>query len=264
MDFINRPIDAAIQIGIALVIAVAGFFITKLLVHLVEKALKKTSMDDSLILFFKRVTRIVFYCVFAIAVLTQLGVNPTGLIASFSAALVACALALKDNLSDVASGIIILFTKPFVTGDFIVFGEHQGYVQKIDLMHTIILTYDDTDVVIPNRMLTTQQINNYTAHPEYRVQVFIPISYETDLDRAKEIILDTMLHADKVILDNEKFTPKVRLEHFQESSLEIIARCYVNFKDYWPVYYYLTENIKKNLEKEGILIPFNQLDVHLK
>jgi len=248
----------------SLAILVAGFFITKLIAYLFGKAMQRTKVDPSLINFFKRVIRIVCYIIIVISALANIGISTTGLIAGFSAAAAAFALALKDSLSDIASGVVILFTRPFKTGDFIEFDDHRGYVEKIDLMHTYMRTYDDTNVIIPNSNITTTKVNNFTTNPEVRVQVFIPISYDADFDKVKEIITKRMRKTDKVILDNEKYTPVVRLEHYQESSLEVIARCWVNFKDYWPVYYSLTENIKKDLEANDLVIPFNQLDVHIK
>lgn len=248
----------------ALLILAIGIIVTKIIVFLFERAMNRTKVDKSLILFFKRCMRFVCYIIISIAVLSHLGLSTTGIVASFSAVAAAFALALKDSLSDVASGVVILFTRPFVTGDFIEFADKKGYVEKIDLMHTFIRTYDDTNVIIPNHTITETQVTNYTRNPEMRVQVFVPIPYEADLEKVKKIIRDTMLKTESVILNQEKFTPVVRLEHFQDSSLEVIARCWVNFSDYWKVYYHLTENIKLNLEKEGILIPFNQLDVHIK
>lgn len=261
--FWGVAIDIGLKVGGALLIVVIGFFAARLIAYLFGKAMMKTKVDISLINFFKRIIRIVCYIIIAISALSHLGISTTGIIASFSAVAAAFALALKDSLSDIASGVVILFTRPFKTHDFIEFDDHRGYVEKIDLMHTYIRTYDCTNVIIPNSNITTTKVNNYTTNPEYRVQVFIPIAYDADFDKVKEIVVERMRKTDKVILDNEKFAPVVRLQSYQDSSLEVIARCWVNFADYWPVYYSLTENIKKDLEANGLVIPFNQLDVHI-
>ena len=262
--FWNVGYEFLFRIGGSILIVVIGFFAARLITYLFGKAMMKTNIDVSLINFFKRVIRIVCYVIIAISALSNLEISTTGIIASFSAVAAGFALALKDSLSDIASGVVILFTRPFKTDDFIEFDDHKGFVEKIDLMHTYMRTYDDTNVIIPNSNVTTTKVTNYTTNPEVRVQVFIPIAYEADFDKVKEIVVDRMKKTDKVILDIEKFTPVVRLESYQESSLEVIARCWVNFKDYWTVYYSLTENIKKDLEANDLVIPFNQLDVHLK
>ena len=259
----NIWIDALINIGEAVLILLIGFLITIIITKLFVKGMQKTQVDPSLINFFKRVIRIVCYVIIFISALSQLGISTTGIIASFSEVAAAFALALKDSLSDIASGVVILFTRPFVTDDFIEFDSHKGFVERIDLMHTYIRTYDDTNVVIPNSNITTTKVTNYTKNPEIRVQVQIPIPYETDFDRVKEIVLSVVRRTDNVILDVEKFTPQVRLERYLDSSVEVVSRCWTKFENYWKVYYFLTESIKKELEKNDILIPFNQLDVHI-
>ena len=255
--------DFVINLALTLLIILLGLVAVGIIVRIFRKAMKKANMDPSLVSFFVRCIRAASYIIITISALSKLGISTTGIIAGFSAAAAALALALKDSLSDIASGIVILFTKPFVTGDFIDIGEHMGFVQKIDMLHTNILTYDDTNVIIPNSKITSSQVNNHTAHPSVRVQIVLPLSYETDFDKAKEIILNTIMSTDKVILNDEKHKPAVRLEHYLDSSLETMVRCWTEFENYWTVYYSLTENIKKNLEKEGIFIPFNQLDVHI-
>ncbi len=259
----NISFDFMLKIAGSLAILIIGIILSRLIAYLFGKAMKKTNVDISLINFFKRVIRIIGYIIVIISALSNLGISTTGIIASFSAVAAAFALALKDSLSDIASGVVILFTRPFKTNDFIEFDEHRGYVEKIDLMHTYIRTYDDTNVIIPNSNITTTKVNNFTTNPEVRVQVFIPISYDADFDKVKEIVVKRMRNTDKVILNIEKFTPVVRLEKYQDSSIEAIARCWVNFRDYWQVYYSLTENIKKDLDANNLIIPYSQLDVHI-
>lgn len=263
MDFWKEWGGLITTVIFTILIVVVGFFVTKLLAYLLCKALRRGNVDESLVKFFKRVTYVVCTIIIVISALSQLNISTTGIIASFSAVAAAFALALKDSLSDIASGIVILFTRPFMTGDFIEFDQHKGYVENIDLMHTYIRTYDDTNVVIPNSNITTTKVTNYTQNPEIRVQIFVPIPYEADFDKVKEIIVPIMENTDKVILNIDKYKPVVRLEHYMDSSIEAIARCWCNFKDYWPVYYHLTETIKKELTANGIIIPYNQLDVHI-
>ena len=258
----NMSYDFLLKLCGAVLIAVIGFFLTRLIAYLFGKAMKKTNVDISLINFFKRIIRIVCYIIIVISALSNLGISTTGIIAGFSAVAAAFALALKDSLSDIASGVVILFTRPFKTNDFIEFDDHRGFVERIDLMHTYIRTYDDTNVIIPNSNITTTKVNNFTTNPEVRVQVFIPIAYDADFDLVKEIITKRMRKTDKVILNNEKFTPVVKHEKYQESSLEVIARCWVNFKDYWTVYFDLQRDVKLAFDKNGITIPFPQVDVH--
>jgi len=261
-EFKKRLMDYLPTLGTVAAILIIGFLLTMLIVFIAKKAMKKAKLDPSLAGFFVRLIRIVSYSVIVIAALTQLGVSTTGLIAFFSAALAAVALALKDSISDIASGIILLFTRPFVTGDFIEFGSYKGFVQKIDMVHTKLLTYDDTNIIVPNSRITSTEINNYTAHPQMRLVLNVPVSYTADIDKTKQVLMDTV-KTTPLILTDEQYTPQVRLEEFGESSLNYSLRCWCDFKDYWTVYFSLTEAVKKALDKNGISIPFNQLDVHI-
>lgn len=260
--FGQQLLDFLPTLGIALVIGAVGILVTILIVHIAKKAFKKSKLDPSLAAFFIRLIHVLCYVMIAIAVLSRLGVSTTGLIAFFSAAMAAVALALKDNISDIASGIVILFTRPFVTGDFIEFGSYSGFVQKIDMIHTKIRTYDDTEVIVPNSKITTSEVNNYSSDPEIRVVIDVPISYTADIDKTKEVLYQVASTTDK-ILTNEKHTPQVRLQKYGESSLDFVVRCWCSFEDYWAVYYQLIEGIKRALDENDIPIPYNQLDVHI-
>lgn len=250
------------DLGAALIIALVGVLIAFIAVRVTHKALARHKVDPSLASFICRTERIMIYIFTLFAAMSSMHISITGLVAFFSAAAAAVALALQGRLSDIASGIILLFTKPFVTGDFIEFGKYQGFVQKIDLIHTDILTYDGTNVIIPNSVIAGAEINNYTAHPQVRVTVNVPIPYDADVEKVKDVLYDVMLNTE-LILREEQYAPKVRLEKFGDSALEFTTRCFCEYKDYWTVYYSLTENIKSALDKNDIAIPFNQLDVHL-
>lgn len=244
------------------VFIVLAIIAIKIIIALLRKTANRKDMDPSLLKFFIRVIWIAGWVIIAMRVMSLLNFSGAGLIAAFSAAAAALALSLKDNVTDITGGIVILFSKPFVTGDFIEFADHKGYVEKIELMHTYIRTYDDTNVIIPNRVLTTNEVNNYTTNPEVRVQIFVPISYEADFEYVKKILFNICINTDNVI-NNEKFSPKVKLERFSESSVDLVVRVWTNFTNYWQVYYDLMESIKKEFENKDIVIPYNQLDVHL-
>lgn len=258
----QKVLDYLPTVGFTALIILGGVLLTLLITKIMRKAMAKSKLDPSLISFFVRAVRIVLYVLVLIAALTKLGVSTTGLIAFFSAAAAAVALALKDNISDVASGIIILFTRPFVTGDFIEFGNFKGTVLQIDIIHTKLLTYDDTNIIIPNSRITSNEINNYTNHPEMRVVVKVPVSYTANIDDVKSVLLSTAAKT-ALILTDEAHTPQVRLEQYGDSSLDFTVRCWCNFPDYWTVYYSLTESLKKALDDNRIPIPYNQLDVHI-
>ena len=250
------------DLGGALVITVIGTIISIVLVSLTRKALQRKKVDPSLVDFISRCVRLLIYAFTLLAAMSALHISITGIVAFFSAAAAAVALALKDRLNDIASGIVILFTKPFVTGDFIEFAKYSGFVQKIDVMHTNIRTYDGTNVIIPNSVISNAEVNNYTTHPQIRVTITVPIPYDANIKQVQTILTDVIERTD-LVLDDEKYPKKVRLEKFGESALEFTVRCYCEYKDYWTVYYALMEGIKNTLDQNKIAIPYNQLDVHV-
>lgn len=246
----------------ALIIAAIGIILAFIIVRLARKAMERKKVDPSLTNFLCHAIRITIYIFTLFAALSALNISIAGLIAFFSAAVAAVALALKDRLSDIASGIVILFSKPFVTGDFIEFDKYSGFVQKIGLMHTDILTYDGTNVIIPNSVISGSEVNNHTAKPIVRVQVDVPIPYDADISKVKEVLFG-VIGSTELLKEDDSHKPSVQLQSFGESSLDFNVRVYCDFKDYWKVYYNLTERIKEALDENRITIPFNQLDVHI-
>lgn len=246
----------------ALVIAFIGILIAFVAVRLTRKGMERHKIDPSLIDFITRVVRLLIYSFTLLAAMSALHISITGIVAFFSAAAAAVALALKDRLNDIASGIVILFTKPFVTGDFIEFAKYSGFVQKVDVMHTNILTYDGTNVIIPNSVISNAEVNNYTTHPQVRVTITVPIPYDANI-KSVQSILSKVIDSTDLVLRDEEHPRRVRLERFGDSALEFTVRCYCAYKDYWTVYYALMEGIKNALDDNGIAIPYNQLDVHV-
>ena len=260
--FTSSIINYLPDLGGALVITVIGIIISLIAVSLTRKAMQRKKVDPSLIAFITRCVRLLIYAFTLLAAMSALHISITGIVAFFSAAAAAVALALKDRLNDIASGIVILFTKPFVTGDFIEFDKYSGFVQKIGLMHTDILTYDGTNVIIPNSVISNAEVNNYTTHPQIRVNITVPVPYDADIKQVQQILAEVIEDTDHV-LDDESYPKTVRLEKFGDSALEFSVRCYCEYKDYWTVFYALMEGIKNALDQNKIAIPYNQLDVHV-
>lgn len=263
--FVDKMVDFLIGaipgVAVALAIVILGYFLTKIIVMLSRKGMDKAGLDFSLKKFFLNCIRVVCYIIILISALSTLGVSTTGLIACFSAGAAAVALALKDSLSNIASGIILLFSRPFVTGDFIEFGSNMGNVQQIDLMHTKVMTLDHKCVMIPNSVISSMEVVNYTSLPQRRIDITVPIGYDADIEQVKSILLETVSSDNRVL--SEPDVPFVRVKEFSESSVDFIVKVWVKADDYWPVYYDLIENIKKTLDSNNVPIPYNQLDVHL-
>lgn len=245
----------------AAVILVAGHFAVVLIQKLLSKSFEKIKMDVSLERFFLKVVNIVLHIIVLLSALTALGISTAGLLAALSGAVVAVALALKDSLGSIAGGIIILLTKRFETGDYIEINGDEGNVEQVDLMHTTLKTLDNRHIVIPNAVAVNSRIIDYSSEPLRRLDTVFQIGYGDDAEKAKQIILDTVKSHKSAL--NEPEEPFARVTGLAESAVDITLRVWCKREDYWQLKFDLLEQIKKQFDKNGITIPFNQLDVHI-
>lgn len=244
----------------ALILVIGHFFIVYLL-KIINKGFNKSKFDESLTKFLSKAIKIVLYMVLAISALNAIGVSTSGIIAAFSAGAVAVAVALKDSLSNVAGGILLLISPRFVTGDYIAADGDEGTVLTVDLLHTTILTADKRQVSIPNGVLINSHIINYSREESRRVEISFPVSYEADIETAKAVAREAILSHPLVLDDPEPF---IRVGGYEDSSVMIVTRTWCKTEDYWTVYYDLLEQIRAAFDENGINIPYNQLDVCIK
>ncbi len=246
-----------------ILILVLGHFVILYAVKLFKRALSKTKLDPSLVSFLTKTVRIVLYVLVIVSALGSIGISTTGIIAALSAAGLAIAVALKDSLSNVAGGILLLLVPRFATGDFIEAGGSSGTVLRVDLLHTMVRTPDNRRVSIPNGVLINSYIVNYSHEAKRRVDMSFTISYDNDVEKAKEVILD-VIKAHSLTLKDEADAPMARVSGYKDSSVEIVSRAWCQSTDYWTVYFDIMESVRAAFDKNGIEIPYNQLDVHIK
>ncbi len=246
---------------LAVVVFVLGTVALLVVSKIIEKAMLRTKLDISLQKFFVKTINIVGVVLILICALSTAGISTTGLIAGFSAAGAAVALALKDSLSNLAGGIVLLITHPFVTGDFIEMGDKSGVVKQIDILQTTLITPDNKTVVIPNGLLSSDNVINYTKEEYRRVDLTIPISYDNDVEVAKKSVLKAAQKEDKIAL--EKGEVFVRVSEYSDSCVNLAVRVWCKTEDYWDVYFNMTEKIRESFKEDSIEIPFTRIDVHM-
>lgn len=260
--YIPKIIDFGINILIALVIFFIGKIIIKYIMKFINKFFTRARMEVSVQKFLNSLIKVVLYFVLVIAICNQVGINTTSFIALLSTAGVAIGLALQGSFSNFAGGILILLLKPFTIGDYIVDGSSgkEGTVKRIDLFYTIIVTPDNKQVTIPNGALSNTHITNASAFDTRRVDLAIGISYENDMNKAKEVIKAVGTKEPCRIPQEEAF---VFIQDFAASEVTIGMRVWVKTEDYWDAYFRMKEGMRKALDEAGIEIPYNQLDVHI-
>lgn len=247
-----------------IIVAIAIFFLgralARLIKRLVKKIMTKAQIDTTLTVF---ATNILFYAIMAfvvLAVLGQLGIETTSLVAAIGAAGLAIGLALQGSLTNFAAGIIIIIFRPFHVGDWVEADGYSGYIMEIELLTTTLKTLNNRTVTIPNGNLTEGDLVNYSTQGTLRLDLVIGVDYSTDIDQVKAIFMEVLTANDRVLKNPE---PSVGLLEMADSSLNFAVRPWVETKDYLPLSLSLQEEIKKRLDKEGISIPFPQRDVRL-
>lgn len=245
----------------AVIVLILGVLISRLIARVTSRTLRKTSLNGAARGFLVSLVRILLYVIVIIMALSVLNVPMSSIITIFGAAGLAVSLALQNCLSNLCGGFIILFSKPFTSGDTIELDGTVGKVDAIGILYTKIKTFDGKTVFIPNGKISDAKIINYTESPERRIDLSFDISYSADYEKARLIILK-ILEDDPLVLNEPN--PIVRMSKHKDSSLAIDTLVWVKNEDYNSVRYSIIENVKSAFDKENIEIPFNQLDVHIK
>jgi small conductance mechanosensitive channel len=192
--------------------------------------------------------------------LSQLGISLGPLLAGLGIAGFIIGFAMQDALSNFASGMLILFYRPFDVGDTVEAGGVRGKVRSMSLVNTTIMTFDNQSLVIPNNLIWSSVITNVTAQRTRRVDLTFGISYADDIENAERVFREIVTANDKVLSSPE---PMIHLHELADSSVNFIVRPWVKTDDYWDVYWEITKAVKLRLDAEGISIPFPQRDVHV-
>lgn len=262
---VEKYIDLAVQYGLVLIKAILlliiGLWVIKRLVKAIDKVFIKAEVDETLRPFLLTIISVLLKVVLIIAVVGFLGVQTSSFVAVLGAAGLAIGLALQGSLSNLAGGVIILLLKPFKVGEVIDFNGMAGTVKEIQIFHTIIFTFDNRRIIIPNAQLANSIITNITRNETRRLDMEFSVAYGSDIEHVKAVIMelienDARFHKDPA--------PLIRLIRMADSSLNFVVRVWVNTSDYWPCYFDLNELTYKAFNQKGISIPFPQLDVHLK
>ena len=258
-DVWNKLLNSLPTIILAVLLVAAGFLLARIVSKLMIRAMKRQKVDYAVYNFIAKIVRFVIRLTFVLIALSMF-IKLNTLIAALSAAGVAIGLGLQDSVSQFASGVQILINHPFKAGDYVDIGGEGGFVSEIGFMTTIITTYDNKRVIIPNSDITKNRIINFSAEKTRRVDLTFSISYADDIAKAKDVVMQTALRNEQVL---KKPLPEVYVGAHAASSIELICRVWCNTPDYWAVFFAMQENVKLAFDENGIQIPFTQVDVHL-
>lgn len=249
------------NLAIAALIAFIGIRIIGMIKKWSRRTFLRMKVEESVSRFLSSCISVGLYGVLLFIVAGMLGVNSASIVALLGSAGIAISLALQGSLSNFAGGVLILLSRPFTVGDYIINKDGEGTVTNIGIIYTTLLTTDNRKIVLPNGALSNSPLTNVTAQDRRRVVINVGISYEADLKKAKEL-LQELFEARPEILPEDGI--EVYVDSLGESAVNLTARAYTRTEDYWNVKWALTEEVKLCFDREGIEIPYNKLDVNLK
>lgn len=244
----------------AIVVFIVGFILIKIAERVTRRLLNRTKVEPILYNFILMVIKIILIILLALTCLDMLGVKTTSLITALGAVGLAVSLALQNSLANLAGGVVLLFTKPFVAGDYVSIGDTEGTVKQISLIHTILNTLDNKRVYIPNGDISGSRITNFSVEPTRLLNLVFSIGYQDDIEKAKAVILQVL---EKNPLALQDPPPLVRVCAHNSSTVDLTCRVWVNNPDYWTLNFDLYEEVKIAFDEAGIHIPFTQLDLHV-
>lgn len=262
-ELVSTLITYAISLGYKLLIALIIFFIgrwiIKRILYLITKLMEKRNFELSLRSFLRSLISTILFFTLIIIIINVVGTQTVSLAALIASAGLAIGLAVKDNLANFAGGVMLLANRPFKAGDFIEAQDKEGFVQSIGILYTVLRTFDNKLIYIPNGPLSTGNITNYTSEPKRRVDITVGVEYGSDVQTVKKILADVAAANELILKDPAPFA---RLDKMNDSSVDYAFRVWTKVDNYWDVYFYLNEAVYEALNQNGIGIPFPQMTVH--
>ncbi|MCI5777275.1 MAG: mechanosensitive ion channel [Bacteroidales bacterium] len=259
-DLIPQALTYGKMLIIALIILFLGFWLIKKLIRGMKALMEKRNLDPTLTSFSVSVINIALKVLLIISVVSYIGIPMTSFVAILGAASLAVGMALQGTLQNFAGGVMLLLFRPFKVGDFIEVSGYSGVVKEIQIFNTFLTTGDNKVVLIPNGGISTSSMTNYSRLPERRVDLTFGIGYGDDIDKAYEAIRAVIARKPEILTTPEPF---MAVSNLGDNSVDIVVRIWVKSEDYWAVFFYMNEFVKKEFDKQGISIPFPQRDVHI-
>lgn len=262
LDFLTEVVTSlGLKLLVGLLVLAVGLFAVKKLRKFIRYSKRLNKMDVSLRTFLASFFSILGYVVLFLTLASILGVPVTSFLTVLASCGVAVGLAMQGSLSNLAGGVMLLLFRPFRVEDYIRAAGDEGTVKEINVFYTVLLTLDNKRITIPNGTLMGSVIENYSAEEMRRVDLVVHTAYSAPIERTKEVLLAAALENERVQKDPAPF---VGVVEYADSALKYTLRSWCKKEDYWDVYFDLTERVKNTLDREGIEIPFSQVDVRIR
>ncbi len=242
----------------AVVLLIVCLIAVKVLMKLTEKLLSRSKVEISLHSIIRSFVKILLLFVTLMLVAGSLGIDTSSLLAILSVAGLAASLALQDTLSNFASGVQILMTKPFKVGDFVTVAGHTGTVQNIGISYTKLATVDNQDILIPNKSITSSSIVNFSSEEKRRLDLVFTASY----DSPTEAVIEALQEAAAIDLVCREDPVFVRLSGYGDYAVEYTLRVWVKNADYWDAHFAILERVRSSYADHGVQMTYPHIRVH--
>lgn len=244
----------------AIITLIIGFWLAGIITGWVRKVLEKRGVDATIRPFLASLANVAIKIMVLLAVAGMFGIETTSFVAVFAALTFAIGMALQGSLGHFASGILLLTFRPYKVGDLVkIGGGETGTVEEIQIFNTVLATLDNKRIIVPNGVVTSNIITNISGQGEIGVELTFGIGYNDDIDKARRIILEVGKSCPHILNSPAQ---GVVVAELADSSVNLATRPFTKSEHYWDVFFYMQENVKKAFDREGISIPYPQMDVH--
>ena len=249
---------AANRIAIAVMTAVIGIFIIKIILRILKPVFSK--LDPAMSKLLRSAIRPVLYALLCLTVVASLGIDVTGIVALASVLTLAISLSLQNALSNIFGGFTLLNTKPFVSGDYVEIAGQSGTVKEVGLSYTRLATPDNKLIYIPNSAVVATEIVNYSAAGTRRLAFDVSVDYNADT----EAVIAALLEAGNISAALQEPAPFADISGYGEGTALYTLRIWTTGEDYWPSHHLVTRRIKSVFAEKGIAMSCKHLNVNIK
>ena len=242
------------------VLILVGWLVIRTLMRMVDRLLDRNKAVAAVKTYIHTAVHVFLWFLLALMLAETLGIKATSIIAMLSVAGLAVSLALQNTLSNLAGGLVLLVTKPFVPGDYVEADGVSGTVAAVDLSYTTFVTPDNKEIFVPNSQLSAAKIINYNRLGRRRMDLKFTASYDAPTARVRAAIEEALAAVPRILEDP---APAVYLSEYQSSSIEYLVRLWTLSADYWDVYYALLEGVREAFARHGVEMTYDHLNVHI-
>ncbi len=253
--------SAGANLLMGIIILVVGLFLVHWLVKFLKKSKAFNKLEPTLQSFFINAIKLVLIILVVLTAANVIGIPLTSIITIFASAGVAISLGMQGALGNLVGGLTLLILKPIKVGEYVRIGEYNGIVKSIGAFYTEIKTLDNSLISLPNSNLTNTAIVNYSREGISRIEAQFTVSYDSNIDQVREVLLEMARKGEKVLADP---SPWVLITKCTETGIIVLVRAWAKAEDWGNVYYYMLEHGKRALDAAGIKVPYQQMDVHIK